>query len=621
MSGRPRRLGQVVVVVAVLLVPLLVVNPAAAAAGERISSFDVLLTVRDSGALDVAETIDYDFGSNERHGIFRDIATRVPYDDDRDRVYRLEGARVESPTGAPTDVSQSETGGVTQLRIGSPDTTVTGRQTYVIRYTIDGALNAFGDHVELFWNAIGEQWDVPIGKASVQVVAPGPIQERACFAGPRGSVLPCGSARPGNDPDRAVFAQATGLAPFSALTVVVSLHPEDVQATGPELRARPAPPPSTSTLLRRAVTPTPLTGGLAAAVLVLGGAGLAWLLGTAGRDRRFVGQTPGVLPAAGQPVVEEPVPLVSPEPVAVAFAPPEGLRPGQVGTLLDEQANVLDVTATIVDLAVRGYLRIEETERAHWFSSRDWRLVKLAGGRDELLPYEQELYNGLFESGDSVLLSDLKKQFAARLARVQEKLYEDVTAAGWFRGRPDKVRSRWARVGFVLALGGGWLTWTLTRHGHWAVVGAAITLLGLVLFLLASRMSARTARGSAVLTQARGFRQYIRTAEAEQLRFEEREDIFSRYLPYAIVFGEADRWVRVFGALAVGTAGAVGTGPSWYVGPAGWDAGNFSSSISGFASTASGTIAAATPSSSGGSGFSGGGSSGGGGGGGGGGSW
>ena len=129
------------------------------------------------------------------------------------------------------------------------------------------------------------------------------------------------------------------------------------------------------------------------------------------------------------------------------FQPPEGLRPGQLGTLLDERANVVDVTATIVDLAVRGHLRIVELERAHWFSSRDWRLEKLSGGTGELLPFEQELYNGLFLSGDQVLLSSLKKTFAARMAKVQTALYVDVTRAGWFRGRPDKVRGAWQTGG------------------------------------------------------------------------------------------------------------------------------------------------------------------------------
>jgi hypothetical protein len=487
-----------------------------------------------------------------------------------------------------------------------------------VRYTIDGALNAFADHVELFWNAVGADWDVPIGDATAEVTAPAIIRQVACFAGPRGSTTSCGVATA--DGTRAAFAARGGLPPRNALTVVVGLPVGAITSARPILRPKAVPPPEPSA---RDLLPTGLTGGLGVGILALGGAGVVWLVGMGGRDRRWAGLTPGVLPAAGPPVAEERTPLRH-EPVAVAFTPPSGLRPGQIGTLLDEQANVIDVTATIIDLAIRGYLRIEELIRPHWFSPRDWRLLRLeAPAGDVLLPFEQALLTGLFESGDDVRLSALKEKFAARLAGVQTKLYEDVTAAGWFRGRPDRVRGRWSAGGFALAVAGGVLAYLLGKqlNAHWAVVGVAVAIVGLLLSQLGRRMPARTPAGSAVLAQAEGFREYIRTAEAEQLRFEEREDVFSRYLPYAIVFGEADRWVRVFGALAAASGAAATTGPSWYVGPAGWDLAHLSESLTGFTTSASSTFAAATPSSSGSSGFGGGGSAGGGGGGGGGGSW
>ena len=222
----------------------------------------------------------------------------------------------------------------------------------------------------------------------------------------------------------------------------------------------------------RAMTPTPVTGTLAGLILIPGLAGVVWLVTNRGRDRRFAGQTPGS--GADSGAVEEPVPLTGAGPVAVQFQPPEGLRPGQLGTLIDEQANVLDVTATIVDLAVRGHLRIVELERAHWFSSRDWRLERLPGGTGDLLPYEKLLYDGLFETGEQVLLSSLKKTFAARMAKVQTALYEDVTRAGWFRGRPDKVRGVWKVGGRRPGHRRRLATFILGHELHWAPVGIAV---------------------------------------------------------------------------------------------------------------------------------------------------
>ena len=605
-GGRARSLAAGVLLVGSLAV--LGAAPAQAAFGETIRSYDVTLTVLRNGDLRVSETIEYDFGAAQRHGIFRDIPTRVPYDQKDDRVYELDDVSVTSPTGAPADVDRSESAGVTSLRIGDPDETVTGRQVYDIDYTVHGALNAFEDHDELYWNAIGDKWDVQILAATVAVELPAEPTQVACFAGYTGSSLPCGTLETRGTTVH--MSQPGGLGPFSAFTVVAGLPKDAVTATGPILEER--------WTVQGALTPTPLTGTLAGLILLPGLALLTWLVATKGRDRRFAGVTPGVVGQGG--AEQEPVPVVGAGPVAVQFSPPEGLRPGQLGTLLDERANVLDVTATIVDLAVRGHLRIEEQPRKGLFRSRDWLLVKLPDGKGDLVEYERLLYSGLFESGDQVLLSSLKQKFAARLARVQSALYTNVTSEGWFRGRPDKVRGRWQVAGVVVAIAGGWLTFFLGRRLHWAPVGIALTLIGVLLFVLARRMPARTAKGSAMLAQARGFREYIRTAEAEQLRFEERADIFSRYLPFAVVFGEADRWVKVFGPLAAAAAGSAAASPAWYAGPNGWSADHFSDSLDGFTSSASGTIAASTPSSSGGSGFSGG-SSGGGGGGGGGGSW
>ena len=176
---------------------LVAAAPAAALVGtgeEHITSYDVVLTVNDDGTLDARETIDYDFGSSVgKHGIFRTFPVRVPYDDKHDRVYDVEtsGSRVR-PAHPPTWTS-SESGGTATYRIGNPDRTVSGRERYVVTYTVDGALNAFPDHVELYWNAIGDGWGVPIDAATVRVATPAAPTQQACFAGPTGSSLPCGS--------------------------------------------------------------------------------------------------------------------------------------------------------------------------------------------------------------------------------------------------------------------------------------------------------------------------------------------------------------------------------------------------------------------------------------------
>jgi uncharacterized membrane protein len=126
-------------------------------------------------------------------------------------------------------------------------------------------------------------------------------------------------------------------------------------------------------------------------------------------------------------------------------------------------------------------------------------------------------------------------------------------------------------------------------------------------------MPAKTAAGAELLRRALGFRMYMEVAEKDRAAFAERENIFSAYLPYAIVFGCVDKWARAFAG--IDTARQTG---AWYVGTSPFNALQLSSSLQGFSSDL-GSAIAATAGSSGGSGFSGG--AGGGGGGGGGGSW
>jgi uncharacterized membrane protein len=154
----------------------------------------------------------------------------------------------------------------------------------------------------------------------------------------------------------------------------------------------------------------------------------------------------------------------------------------------------------------------------------------------------------------------------------------------------------------------------VTKYAVWPAV--ALCLVGLV-FMVASRwMPRRTAKGTAVLRHAEGFRRFIVESERYRSEFDERANLFTEYLPYSIAFGCVDKWAKAFADLQTGELPST---DSFYRGTGRFDAGSFSSSVNSFASSAGATMAS-TPGGSGGSGFSGG-SSGGGGGGGGGGSW
>lgn len=580
---------------------------AAESGPERILNYNVDITVEAAGSLLITETINYDFASNERHGIYRDVPVRIYQAESRyDRLYPLKVLSVDASADTPRQYKLETSGNSKRIKIGDPDKTITGAHRYTITYRVEAALTGFADHDELNWNAVGTEWSVPIEKATVRVRTPSAITQVTCYGGDYGSRLPCTTSN--KDGSVAGFTQDR-LAARQGLSVVVGFVTGAVPAPMPVLTERFS--------LGRAFAVTPTTVGISSLLLLTVIAGFARLAWTTGRDRRFVGSPVDTAFATGgaEVGVRPSFGALGGTETPVEFVPPDGIRPGQVGTLVDEEANTLDVIATIIDLAVRGYLRIDEiAKKRGWFGKPDWNLTKLKPG-DDLRPYERLLLDGLFENRAEVKLSELRNTFAARLHKVESALYDDALQQGWFVGRPDRIRLRWRIIGAIVLAVSMVVLLLLAALSHLALVGLPLVVGGVLLIAGAKRMPRRTAKGTGVLRRVEGFRRFIDESEKDRARFAEQNHLFSEYLPYAIVFGATEKWARAF----AGLEGEL-TQLSWYGGSDTFTLVGFSHSIDGFAVATAGTISSSPASSGGSSGFSGG-FSGGGGGGGGGGSW
>lgn len=584
------------------LIVLALASPAAVAArdeGWLIERMAIRIDIRPDGHLDVLDAVDVDFRGLSRHGIYRDIRDRLNYDGRRLRVYGVDLTSVTSADGRSHQVEELTENGLRRFRIGDPDRTLSGRETYRIAYRIRGALNGFVDRDELYWNATGN-WPVASASTTVVVGAPaGAIQRVACFQGPTGSTEPCEATF---DANAARFAATRRLEEGEQLTIVVGLRKGVVAEPAPLLRDKPR-----EFADYWESSPALLGGAVALLLGVLAAAGSAWW--TFGRDRRFVS-----VANLSREGAEERVPLVGQRPVGVEFEPPDQIRPAQMGVLLDERADTLDVTATIVDLAVRGYLTITEIPKRGWFSSVDWQLDRLDKPDGDLLPYERIVLEGLFDGARTRNVSALKNKFYDDLAGAQKALYQDAVERGWFPRSPSAVRTVARLLGVLVAGAGAAVTVALGARWGAGLAGLPIVVGGVLLFLMAPAMPRRTATGRHLMKRTLGFVKFIRTGEASRLAFAERANIFSTYLPYAIVFQCVNKWARAFEDIDL-TASTAG----WYLGAHRFDASGFASNLGSFSSSISSSIAS-TPGGSGGSGFSGG-SSGGGGGGGGGGSW
>jgi len=570
--------------------------PAGADEGWVITAFDSLIAVSVDSTLTVQEDIRVDFGSQLKHGIFRTIPLRYRYNDTSDRYYRLSVVSVTDGTRAiPFTTSVDSDNEV--IKIGDPNSGVTGANRYVITYKVEGAMNSFSDHDELFWNVDGALWPVPKQAVAATVILPAnSFQKAACYQGPSGSTEACKYETSG---DTVSYTSTRPLASGEEMSVVAALNKGAVDVPPPLLEPRQRQFPQDAFDLNS------FTVGLSLLILIVGVGLVAWNWWLHGRDREYLTQ----YYLTNDPR-ERAEPLFHHDPVVVEFGSPQNLKPAELGVVLDERADNKDVTATIVDLAVRGHMTISEVS-----GQKDWTLKWKEAEVTSLLPFEKTLLDGLFAGRQQVKLSELKGTFAPTLRLAEGQIYSDAMSRKLFTSRPDRARAGWGCLGIGLILLGCTLAFLLGVAFGWGLIGAAVISVGMVLTVTFRSMSQRTAAGHELLQHTLGFRLYMTTAEKYRQQFAEKAQIFTELLPYAIVFGCVTQWAKAFEG--IDTSASSG----WYAGTGPFQAALLASSLESMNSSISSAISYTPPSSGSSSGFGGGGFSGGGGGGGGGGSW
>ena len=553
---------------------------APAAAAQRslaIERFEARIRVEPGGAIEVTETITARF-TGSWNGIYRTIP--VKYRTAQGFNWTL-GLSLQSATDAAGQALRTEAKRerhYAKYKIwvpGAEDAT----RVIVLRYRATNGLRFFEDHDELYWNVTGDEWDVPIEAATAVIELPsGASGVRAiAFNGAYGSTAQEATVETSGTTVRIAMPHA--LAFHEGLTAVVGWDKGVV-----------AEPTSTD----RAAGFLKSNWPLAIPVPVFFAAFAMWR--RRGRD-----------PAQ--------------RPIAVQYAPPQGLTPAEAGTLIDNSADMRDITATLVDLAVRGYLKIEERDDRKLLGligDREFVLHKLPEGTSTLTRHERRVYDGIFSGrGDSVELSALEDEFYTELDGIRGAIFDLLLGHGYYRARPDRVRAGWmlggVALGLLIGFGGSALGAALLLTPVPFIVAGV--LVALIMLAFGAVMPARTEAGARALEQVLGFEEFLSRVESEQYKRVaiDHPEWFDKYLPFAMAFGVEKKWARAF-------EGIYTQSPTWYAGPSvtHFSASRFSSSLANLSTAASSTLAS-SPRSSSGSGFGGGGSSGGGGGGGGGG--
>jgi len=551
----------------------------------RVRDYGALLTVHSDGTVDVVEQLTIHF-TGEWHGLNRDLLLRHNTAQGRQVKLDVEDGPITDSAGNPLVVEHQtqDAGWTRRYHIYIPGA-VDADRTILIHYRLKNAIRFFfkssdvGELDELYWNVTGNAWTMFIDSVHARVVLPQNLQptQVAVYTGPEGSrASDAAIERHGNE---VAFSTRHPLPPYAGMTIAVGWPAGYVAGR----------PTQAHEQVMQIVGWSPLLIPL----LVFWFAYSAW--SKHGRD-----------PKEGSYVVRY-------EPVA-------GASPAELGTLVDNRADMADITATLVDLAVRGFVRIEEVTVSNILglgNSTDYIIHMLRDPLQskDLKPHEQLYLETLTEiaptGGSSVKASNLQSEFYKALPVITDAIYNSLVEKGYYRERPDKVRANWGNAAFYSMVAGVLISfiavksmWTPTTP--LALIAATIVST-ITLFVFAAIMPARSEAGARAREASLGFKEFLGRVEEQRYRkLITSPQQFERFLPYAMAFGVAEKWANAFKDI-------YRERPTWYVGGNGqFNVSSFYNDINTM-STAMSSSMSSSSSGSGGGGSSGGGSGGGGG--------
>jgi uncharacterized membrane protein len=550
----------------------------------NIARFDARYTIAENGTVLVEEEIHPSY-----HGVFNGIERSIPveYPGPDGTAYNL-FLKVDSVTGEDGEKvkfeqsyrSERTTGGGTGrflvLRIYAAGTDT--ERTIHITYHVNDAVRFFKDHDEFYWNVTGLDTKVVTDSATAFVALP---------------------------------SAAAGQIKAQAFTGVYGSHAQDATSTV-----------DGSNITFDASHPLPPRNGLTVDVWIPKGVLKEPSVFT--RIGWFMSSNPGVfLPIWAFVVMfslwfwkgREPDAGMS---VAPMYEPPKDLTPAEAGTLLTDNIEARDITSTLIDLAVRGYLKIVETEHKVLFiTNKDYtlRLLKPRPQWGRMAAHEEEVLKNIFPevTAEETTLSNLKNRFYIALPSIREEIMGALTSKNLYSTDPESAKGL-ALVGvLIIALPFLWLQLTghlrLGNSPTVLIVGVALT--ALIVYLFGHHLAAKTVRGARTRIECLGFKEFLTRVDGDRIK-RMPPDTFEKFLPYAMAFGVEQHWAKAF-------QGIITDPPSWYVGSGYgtpgmmWTPIMFTNSMSAFSTTAFQSFSAAPQASSSGSGFGSGGFGGGGG--------
>jgi len=531
---------------AILLLALLfcALTGGAQAKSWRITDFQDTIAVNSNGSALVNERITLAF-DGEFHGIHRTIPIEYPGPNGTNYELFIDVNSVVDESGAKLKYDSSTSGGFRDLKIYIPNA-VDATRSVEIAYRVRNGTRFFDSYDEFYWNVTGNDWPVPIDHVVATVHFP---------------------------------PAAAGSLRAQAFTGVYGSNRSDATASASGADAQ-----------FESSHPLPMRGGMTIDVYIP--RGILKEPGTLTKVAWFIGGNPILfLPPVTFAAMftlwwykgRDPDPGLS---VAPMYDPPPGISPAEAGTLLDDSIHPRDITSTMVDMAVRGYIKIEEVaEKGLVFSHKDYifHLLKTRDQWADLAPHERVMMENVFAAGTDTRLSSLKNRFYTAVPVIRQDIMSALKRKGIYLLDPDSANGY--SIGAAVAI---LVPFAVAQYIGWANFLNSIPLLmgcvpisALIWWLFARVMTAKTVKGARTCIAVLGFQEFMNRVDAERLKTMP-PTTFEKFLPYAMALGVEHHWAQAF-------AGIVKDPPSWYVAPGGYAPGMgfnpifFSSSMHGMA--------------------------------------
>lgn len=470
-----------------------------------IRDFKSEITVNQDSTADITESITADCANLPgKHGIFRIVPAQIKIDNGTTMETPIKLISITDFDGKAIKYTSSNDTLKHTLtwKIGDADVLVTGVNDYKIHYRVGNVIRHQGSFDEFYWNLSGNQWTIPVENFIGKVTLPAGIQlnqkDVSIYSGPTGNKT-AGKATFTISNNQINVLSNAHLNPGEGVTLSVSTLPNTFAVYKPPFYIR----------YKNLAYLFPIL----VFILCL----ISWF--RYGRDPH------------NKTIVPE-------------FAVPDNLDPMTMGSILKQGGfEQKSIPAAIVNFAVNKMIQIKELPKEGIFGKKDFLLTKKYKDEDlkKLSWAERLLLDTLFTSRKEVKISDLKEDFITTYQAIAEQAHRTMEDGGYMDKKSKSIQSNLILWTLIIGIPLVFLSFIL--HPPLSFVAAfVITVIILKFFILIAPRF--TEKGREINRKIAGFKLFITVADRYKAKFDEENNIFEKFLPYAILFGLTKQWIK-----------------------------------------------------------------------------